>query len=937
MKLPAKSALVLSFLFLSCTGRSQDFKLTDTIPMDPAVLTGKLHNGLTYYIRDNGKMFSSMQIRLVVNAGSLLEDDDQQGLAHFMEHMNFNGLKHFPKNELLSYLESNGLKLGADLNANTGYDATNYLLWLTTEDPKKTDKAFTIAEDWANNALLTPEEIDKERNVVLEESRLNKNVYSRMRKLYAPILLNHSRYAYRSPIGKDSIISGFPYDALKRYYKTWYRPDLMAVVVVGNLNPGHIKQEIIKHFGDYTGPEKELPKPADIILLPRTKDESLVLSDKELQTNTLELFGAIEKTPAIITWQDYKQKIEEDLLILMMNERLESLTRLANHAVLAAHASYDDLIKGYRSFNYSIAIGDNPVKGAVDAFVAIQQTVQKFGFLPAELERAKFIYAQQNEKQYVDAKKTSSGLFAEQYSEHFINGETLISVDDRYDFTNEYLKSVTLQDVNEMANRIDAQQGKFALLMGPGNKEPLPGNTGLLNLLAEARKVPATPYAEKIISSTLLSNIPVAGHAIKIEKNKYLNTIFLRFSNGTSVTLKPTDFKNDDIQMDAWRHGGSHNYNLANKQNATYAARIVQSMGIQGFLKPDLDKFMSGKTITVQPYINPYEDGVEGKSSVHDFEEFLQLIYAYYTAPAKDPVLYENFVNRQKGIFQNVKGDPSNYFLDSTIRFEFRNSPWADNIPTDSDLNKINLDTAFAIYQQIFGNAYGMHFTFVGNLDVDKIIPLLETYIGGLPATEKENKFTDEGLRPISGPAELKIKKGENKRSQVNLIFAGEAEVEPLQTQKLDALCEVLNIKIMEILREKMGGIYSVNINPKLNKRPYSHYNISIEFTCGEENIDKLVSALLDIIRDLRENGVDKKYKDYVKTMMAKHHAGQMLTNEYWLKSLSQSWIDDMPSAWIESYNTDLMEISSSDLKQTAIQYFDLNNYLKEILVPEKN
>jgi zinc protease len=935
MKSLPKFALLLCSLFLTYSGHSQAFKLTDTIPADPAVATGKLPNGLTYFIRDNGNTFTNMQIRLVVNAGSLLEDDDQQGLAHFMEHMNFNGLKHFPKNELLTYLESNGLKLGADLNANTGYDATNYILWITTEDSKKIDKGFTIAEDWANNALLDSEEIDMERNVVLEESRLHKNVYSRMRNFYSPILFNQSKYAYRLPIGKDSIISSFPYDALTRYYKTWYRPDLMAVIVVGNLDTSRIKKEISKHFGSYTGPENEVPKAADIILSPRTNDTSLVLSDKEIQTTILELYGSIEKAPTVKTWADLKQKMEESLLVIMTNERLESLTRQANHSVLGARASYDPLVKGYRSFNYRIAIGNNSVKEAVDAFISTQQSILQFGFLSSELERAKNTYERLNDKQYLDAQKTGSGLFAEQYSEHFISGGSIISTEDRYLFIKHNLKSITQPDVNEIAKRIESQKGKFALLTGPGSKESLPGNTSLLDLLAEARKAPVSPYTEKVISSTLLQKDPAAGHIVQEINNKALKTKFLMFSNGISVTLKPTDFKNDDIQMDAWRFGGSHNFGLANKQNATYAARIVRDMGIQGFSKTDLDKFMSGKTISVQPYINAYEDGVEGKCSVNDFANFLQLIYAYYTAPAKDVVLYENFINQQKGIFENVKANPSNYFLDSTIRFQYRNSPWSDNIPDPSDFNKINLDTSFAIYQQVFGNAYGMHFTFVGNLDIEKITPLLETYIGGLPAVEKENKFTDEGLRPIQGPGEMKIKKGVNKQSEVSLVFAGQAEVKPIETLKLDVLCEILNIKIMERLREKMGGIYVVKVNPKFYKRPYGHYNISIQFTCGEENIKYLVDALLDIIRDVREHGVEKQYLNYVKEMMTKHHAGLMLTNDYWLQALSGSWIDRQDPEWILTYNTDVMDISGSDLKKTANQYFDMNNYLKEILVPE--
>ena len=927
----------LSFCILfSIEVFSQTYVLTDTIPTDHSVITGTLPNGLTYYIRDNGKTIRNMQIRMVVNAGSILEDDDQLGLAHFMEHMNFNGLQHFPKNELVSYLESNGLKFGADLNAMTGMDATSYILWLPTEENKKIDKAFLVVEDWDHNAALDPEEIKQERSVVLEESRLEKNAYYRMRAKYYPDLINHTKYAYRLPIGSDSSIENFRPESLKRFYTTWYRPDLTAIIVVGNIDVEYIQKEITRHFSYYTNPPNEVPKPAMIVLNPRTKDEYMVVRDKEMASTNFELLGAIEKDPPLKTWNDYRKTIVEKLYTILLDERLKTLSEQNEYKVIGASAGYNFLIRGYRSFNVRMSVADNQAKTAINALENILQSVNQYGFLSAELERAKNDYLKIIEQNYLNREKTGTETFAEACSDHFTDGKPVISIDDKYLFTKEQMQTITLDEINGMARNIGSQTGSFALLMAPENAAiSVPGNEALASIISDAKKIPVTAFTEKSLSNSLLTTQPQSGGIDRQTKNSSFNTTNLLFKNGITVTLKPTGLKNDDIQMDAWRHGGSHNYGLSNKENATYAARVVQSMGISRFSKPDLDKFLSGKTVTVQPYLNAYEEGIEGKCSAADLETFLQLIYAYFTAPARDERLFRSFISRQKGIFQNNGANPQNYFLDSSIRFQYENNPWANTIPSPADFDRINLDTAYDIYKRVFGNAYGMHFTFVGDFDVSKIKPLLETYLGSLPATEQKNHFTDEGLRPRKGDAELRIKKGESKQSRVSLVFTGEAPMLASETLKLDVLCEVIQRRIMEKLREEMGGIYTAGVNAVFNRRPYEHYSITIRFGCSPENADILTQAVLNIINDIRDNGVDKKYLKEVTLMVRQHQAGSLTQNEYWLQLLSSAWINNQDPSWVLSFDNDADGISSSDMRKTTEKYFDMNNYLKLVLLPE--
>jgi zinc protease len=929
--------LIIVFLFFIQTAFSQ-FNLNDSIATDKDVIIGKLPNGLTYYIRNNQKSLNNIQLRLVVNAGSVLEDDDQQGLAHFMEHMNFDGTKHFPKNEMVNYLESLGVKIGADLNANTSYDETTYSLALAVlnYDNKNIGKGFSILEDWANNALLDTAEIKKERGVVLEESRLHKNANQRMENVYSTQLFNGSKYAERDPIGKDSIIENFKPETLKRFYNTWYRPDLMAVIVVGNIDPSFAVEEIDKHFGKYTNPQNERPRPAIIPVAERKNDEGVVVTDKELPNTKLEICNYIEREPAIATWADYRQSMAEALFNTMINERLGDLSQQANSAFLSSSAAFENFVRGYRTFASVAVIGDSPVKDAVNTLVNVSETVKRYGFLQTELDRAKSSLLNQNEKLFFDKDKTRSSKFIQEYVDNYLSGTPIISITDRYNFVKQMLPGITLDDVNALAKKMESGQGKFALLMASEkSKEAVLSGNDLLGLLADAKKLPVNPYQEKVLATSLMVTQPAAGTIIKEEKDAELGTTSLTLSNGITVTLKPTQFKNDDIQMDAWRWGGANNYSLANKENAMNAAHIVNAMGITGFSKTDLNKFLAGKSVFVDPYINPYEEGVEGKCSSDDFATFMQLVYLYFTQPVKDEALFNSYINKQKGAFENVKANPQNYFTDTLIKIEYKNNPWARNLPSAADYDKINLDTAFNIYKQIFSNAYGLHFTFVGDFNIERMKPYLEKYLASLPSSQKENNFTDEGLRPAKGIVEAAIIKGEAKQSQVNLTFTGETLYSNAEILKLKFLAEVLDIKIFEQLRNEMNGIYNSSVNTSFSKRPYEHYTINIHFPCAPENVDKLTAALFNIIKDARENKIEGKYMDKVREMMMKQNWGALRQNEYWLQSLSGSWINKEDPEWINEISDFINGVSARELREAAVKYFDMNNYIKVVLKPE--
>ncbi|HEV7622317.1 MAG TPA: pitrilysin family protein, partial [Flavisolibacter sp.] len=610
-------------------------------------------NGLTYYIRKNAKPEKKVELRLVVNAGSILEENDQRGLAHFMEHMNFNGSKHFPKNELVDYLQKVGVKFGADLNAFTSFDETVYILPISSDNPQVLEKGFTVLEDWAFNNLMDKSEINKERGVVLEESRLSKGAQERMRRQYFPVLLNGSMYAERLPIGKDSILKTFSPSSLQRFYKQWYRPDLMAVIVVGDIDPAAIEQKIKTHFGQFKNPAGEKKRPAIIPIRQRDKPDAMVLTDDEATNTILEVFNFVRPEKKIKTWADYRAKLVQDLVTSIINQRLQELTQKENPPFVYGYSGLGQFIRGYEAFNSFAVIGNGTSEQAVNALIAETERARKYGFLPDELQRAKADILNQAETAFKEKNKSESGNIVGGYINNFLEGTPIPGAENRYQFIKQVLPDLTLEEINSEAKKMPSTKDAFALLLAPGKmKGKLPSSDELEKQVIAANNQTVKPYEEKSIAKNLMDKDPIPGKIVKQSENEKLGTTDISLSNGITVTLKPTNFKNDQVLMDAWRWGGYQRFPLPDKDNAKHAAELVSVMGIKNFSPTDLQKYLSGKTVEVNPYMNDYEEGIQGSSSVKDLETFLQLVNLYLTQPGKDEGLYKSFINKEKGSIQ---------------------------------------------------------------------------------------------------------------------------------------------------------------------------------------------------------------------------------------------------------------------------------------------
>ncbi len=928
--------LILALVFIA-SGSWAQTSLTDKLPIDPDVKVGKFANGLTYYIRKNVKPEKKAELRLVIKAGSILEDDDQQGLAHFTEHMAFNGSKNFKKNDIVSFLQSIGVEFGADLNAYTSFDETVYILPIPTDKKEIVDKGFQILEDWASTVAFENEEIDKERGVVLEESRSGKGADDRMSKVTYPKIFAGSKYASRLPIGQEDILKTFKYDAAKRFYKDWYRPDLMAVLVVGDIEVAEAEQLIKKHFGHLKNPAKARPR-VDFEIPARVKSEGVVATDKEATNAVLQIYYSTAKVKENIIVGDYRNDIVKRLFTVMLSQRLQELTQSASPPFIFAGSSLSGFVHGYEGYSAFALLSKNGPEAAIHAIVQENERVRKYGFLAAELDRTKKSVMKSMERAFNERDKTASSQLVDEYIRNFLEKETIPGIANEYAYYQQYLDNITLEEVNQAAAKIipPVTDNKLIVYTGPEKSDfNIPAGDELVAMMESAAKAEVKPYEEKEVAASLLEKAPVAGKILNEKTNAALGTTELTLSNGVTVILKPTDFKNDQVIMSASRFGGQYNYEVKDRLNAEYASTVISQMGVAQFSPVDLRKVLAGKTASVNTRIGGISESLNGQSSAVDVETMLQLTYLYFTQPRVDTELFNSFVSKQQAMYQNMSANPEVIFQDTLLKVLYKNHPWAPKVPTPESFTKIDMNRAADIYKQRFGDATGFTFVLVGKFDVAAIRPLLATYLGSLPASGKASSFKDVGLRPAKGPLKIEVKKGTEPKTTVRIMWNGEATFSESEQLKLQAMTEVLNIKIIETLREDMSGVYGAGMGGALSKNPYGSYNIALTIPCGPENADKLTAAALAEIEKIRKNGPAEADLNKVKETFKQQYLVNVKENSYWARNLLQSIELKTDPASILSYEKRVDALTIKDIQSAATKYLD-KNYVLAILNPEE-
>jgi len=920
-------------LFFSLYTSAQDLK--DKLPTDPNVTMGKLPNGLIYYIRTNHKPEHKVELRLVVNAGSILEDEQQLGLAHFMEHMNFNGTKNFQKNELVSYLQSIGVQFGADLNANTGFDQTIYILPIPTDKPDNLEKGFQILEDWAHNALLTDKDIDEERGVVLEESRLGKGAQMRMRDKYFPKLASGSLYAERMPIGKDSILKSFKYETIRRFYADWYRPDLQAVIVVGDIDKATAEKMIMSHFGDLKNPANEKNRfyPG---VKPRDKAEAMVVTDKETTSTVLRIMYPYAKIHEQHTVEDYVNDIKRELVIQMLNLRLAELAQGAKPPFLFAGAGFDGLVHGYECFSAYTAIEKDKTEKAINALTGELLKAKKYGFSETDLSIAKKEMMSAMEKSYNERKTTNSSDYVDEYIRNYTENEPFPGIENEYAYYQKFLPTIKLADLDGMVASWTKDPDIFVLLTGPQQADiKLPSETELLAMTENGLKKDVKKTEEKSLAKSLLNNKPHPGKITSQVKEEGFDATTYTLSNGIKVTVKPSDFKSDEILLRAIKKGGTCNYGPDDKSNYNFATAAISSMRVGDFTPSDLEKVLAGKNVAVHMSISDVSDNISASSTVKDFEWMMQLLYIHIMEPRKDPALFKAFKEKEESAVQFMSANPQSAFVDTTIKVMYNNDPRARMvIPTQKDLDKLSMDKAFDIYRNEFSSADGYHFFITGNIKPEDAAPLIEMYIGSIPHLDKMPAMKDNGLRPVQGIHTIKYDKGKEKKSLIMDINYGEIPYSEDLDLKAQALAEILNIKVIEDLREKMGAIYGGGFRASVAKEPYAHYSMVLQLPCGPENVDKLIAAANDEIKALKTQGPDAKDLDKVKSQWKEAYITKLKENNYWMGKMESVLFWGNDKGHVLNYETWIGQLTIKDIQETAQKLFNGKNEFLSILYP---
>ncbi|MGQ0703903.1 MAG: M16 family metallopeptidase [Gemmatimonadales bacterium] len=902
------------------------------LPVDPAVRIGTLPNGLRYFLRANRRPEKRAELRLVVNAGSAQEDDDQRGLAHFVEHMAFNGTRHFEKQKLVDYIESIGMRFGPDLNAYTSFDETVYLLQVPTDSAPILRQAFQILEDWAHGVTFDTAEIRKERGVVLEEWRLGRGAGQRMLDQQLPVLFRGSRYADRLPIGTPDCIRQCPPEAIRRFYDTWYRPELMALVAVGDFDPATIEALVREHFA--TIPAEPGPRRDPVAVASRRDAEVSVASDPEATGTTISVYLLRPPGPRG-TVRAWRADLVENLAAAIVNERLWELTQRPNPPFLAAGAGPTSLVRSTDAFSFGALVPDSGVRRGLEAILTELTRAGRHGFTPGELDRARREHLRAVEQAHAERDKTESESFAGRFVAHFLTGEAVPDIAHEFARAQAEVPRVRLAELDSVARNWLVGGAPVILVNTPEkNRAAVPPPLGLLGLFAEVQQREIPAYTEQVSEEALVPEDIASASIMEERRDSALGTIEWVFANGARVILKPTDFKDDQILFHGFRAGGLSTTADSALTSARFAAQLVSVSGVGKFSAIELQKKLAGKAVSLSPYVGSYEQGVSGQASPKDVETLFQLAYLYFTAPRRDDPAIGAFLGNLRAALANRSASPQAAFQDTLSVTLAQHHPWSRPI-SSATVDEVRTDQAFAFYRNRFATAQGFTFVIVGTFEPDSLRPLVQRYIGHLPGSDAGDQVRDPGIRPPSRPVERTVAKGIEPKSQTALVFTGPAASVTLPERWiLSALGDVLEIRFREELREELGGSYGVSVSPQLNRIPRPQYSVSISFGSDPGMADSLTRVIFAEIDSIQARGPRPGDLAKVKEAALRSRETALRENGWWLQQLMMAARDGDPAA---APLAPLLEgITVESVRDAARKYLDRSRYVRVTLLPEQ-
>ena len=935
-RLPKVAFLPIAALFLCVTemaGQTPD--PTDPIAPDPAVITGALDNGLRYFVHENSEPENRAELRLVVNAGSILEDDDQLGLAHFVEHMAFNGTENFEKQALVDYLESIGMQFGPDINAYTSFDETVYMLQVPMDDPETLATAFQILEDWAQGVLFDPEEVDKERGVVIEEWRGRRGAGARIQDEQFPVLFQGSRYAERLPIGKPEILETAPAERLRSFYEDWYRPDLMAIVAVGDFDGNEIEATIRERFGRLTGPAEPRRRIAAEVPIDHPPLVTIA-TDPEAQGSQV---GVLYKQPPAPrgTIADFRRGLVEGLYSGMLNARLDELRLQADPPFMFSFSGQGQFARGVDAYQLVALVADGGIERGLEALLTEAERVVQNGFTDSELDREKTNTRRGYERRLAERENQESAALANRYIQAFLLGSSYPSLETQMELVDAFLPGITLEETNGIAQAWLAEQGRVVLASAP-EKEGLepPTDDDLLSVFAVVGGREVEAYEDEAADAPLLPVVPEGTSVASEEVLDAVGVTIWTLENGVRVVLKPTDFKDDEILFSATSPGGSSLVSDDVFRKVTFALNVVAQSGVGEFDQTALGKKLAGKAVRVSPSVGSLSEGMGGSASPQDVETAFQLMYLYFLAPRRDETMFEALKAQQMAFLANAGANPNFVFSDTLSATMTQGHPRVVRLSQlASTLEGADLDAAYDLYRERFADASDFTFYFTGTFDLATIRPLVERYLGALPNLGRVENWRDLGIDPPAGAIETFVYKGLEPQSRTQIIFAGDAEYSLEEANAISAMADVLDIELREVLREDLGGTYGVGVGGSLSYRPDEEYSFSISFGSDPERAEELSAAVFEEIERLKAEGPDAETVDKVRETQRRTKETNLQENRYWLSQLASFEragrdLNEIPSyEWIENW-------TAEQVQQAANRYLRTDQYARFVLLPEQ-
>ena len=929
--------LGLSLALLVSVGLvAQPFNLQDTIPFDAAVKTGTLPNGLKYFIRQNSRPAKRVSLRLAVKAGSLFENDDQQGLAHLVEHMAFNGSEHFKPGELVSYFESTGARLGPHVNAYTSFDETVYMLDVPTDKPEIVEKAVTALADFAGGLSLTQTEVDKERGVVIEEWRGGLGASSRIRDKQLPILFKDSRYAERLPIGKPDTIRNAPVERLRAFYDTWYRPERIAMIAVGDVDVAQITQLVTAAFSPLKArapaaqvPDRKVPLQQQTLVS--------VVADPEVTRSNVQI---VRKRPreGDQTVGDYRRDLVARIVDHMMDERFNELERKPDAKFLGAGAGNGTLSRDVATFTMGAQVQDGRLEDGVGVLGTEAVRVREFGFGASEVDRAKRWMAAFYERAYTERDKTESGSFASEYVSYFLNDEPSPGIEYEYRLVQQLLTTITDADAAALARTLLADDSRVILATSPQKAGiKIPTETELQAALTTATSVRVTPWVDTSATRALMEHAPTGGAVSSRRTLDEVGVTVVKFGNGVEAWLKPTDFKNDQILFAMNAMGGASIAPPADYTEASLATALVSTAGAGGLKALDLQKVLTGKLVVARPYIGLSTHGVSGSSAPAQLETALQLLYQEVTAPGSDEESFALLKKQLAAAVSNRGRSPGQIFGEKLSQVNTSNHYTSEPL-TPERVESLNREKMIAYYRERFANAADFTFFMVGAFKIDDAVPLLAQYLGTLPSRgQRSSSFKDVGLKFPERNQEEKVEAGREPRGQTVISYFADPSIDPNEQEPVVEATTVLDIALRDILREDLGQTYTVGVGLTQPLPQRGDGRIEVRFGAAPENLPSMTARVSQEIARLKAEGPSADLTNRAKESARRSYETALKTNDYWLGRLQTVQMYNRDPGEILTRPKRIDAITPQVLQTTFRKYFPADRSTVVTLVPAAN